>query len=153
MAMVQPKYVESARPRIPNPRSARNATETRIVKNTRARYESLLRVGAVLAVLLVGLMSYVMLTSNVTSLSYALSKAQAQHAALVEESSRLDDRIATLESDDRLAKVAAKLGMHQPESFAAVRLDTSPHLANGNFPVLDSIAGWFGSGAPRPHTR
>ncbi|MDE2482584.1 MAG: hypothetical protein KGN02_10380 [bacterium] len=152
MAMVQPQ-VERARPRIANPRSARSATETRIVKNNRARYASLLRVGAVLTLLLGGLLGYVMLTSNVTSLSYAVGKAQAQRAALQEETARLDDRIAMLESDERLARIAAKLDMHQPEQFSLVRLDNAPHVANGNFPVLNSIAGWFGGGAPHPHTR
>ena len=151
MAMVQPQYVE--RPRIPNPRSARTATETRIVKNNRARYRSLLRVGAVLTLLMIGFLGYVMLTSNVTSLNYALGKAQARRAKLQEESARLDDRITALTSDERLAKIAAKLGMHQPEQISLVKLAPPTRVANGDFPVFDSIAGWFGHGAPRPRAR
>jgi cell division protein FtsL len=144
MAVAQARY-EAPRTRIANPRSARTATHKRIVKKSRARYRGILRVCAVLAIVLATLMTYVMLTSNETSLSYALEKTEAQRAKLEETNARLDDRIAVLESDQRLAGVAAKLGMHEPQHFAVVRV-SSPAIetARTRFPVFASIAGLFG---------
>ncbi len=153
MAMAQPKFVEQTRPRIRNPRTARTATEARIVKSSRARYGGLLRVGAVLGVVLVGLMAYVMLTSNVTSLNYALEKAQHQRGALQEETNRLDDRISVLQSDERLANVASKLGMHEAQTFAVLQLAPPTKTTGSRSSVLDSIVGWFGNDAPRGRAR
>lgn len=150
MAMVQPKYADE-RPRIRNPRSARNATQRRVVKNARARYGSILRIVAGLGVALALLMTYVMLLSNTTSLSYALDKAQHQRDALQEQTSRLDDRIAQMSSEERLASIAAKLKMRQPETYALVEL-RPPAVVASRFPVLDSIAAWFG-GAPHARVR
>lgn len=142
--MIQPRFLETPqKPRIANPRSARNASQTRKVRNHRARYTSLARVGAVLAVALVLLMGYVMLTSNMTSLTYAVAKAHHDREQLTEETARLDDRLIAMRSEERLAKVAAKLGMHEPAQFAVVKLST-PTLARHGFPVFASLAGWFG---------
>ena len=52
MALAQPAYNPQQKPRIQNPRTARNATQKRIVKTNRARYGALVRVGAVLALVL-----------------------------------------------------------------------------------------------------
>lgn len=150
--MIQPQYIES-QPRIRNPRSARTATKTRIVRNSRARYTALFRVCMVLGVVLVSLLGYVMLTSNVTSLSYAVAKAHQQRDDLQEETARLDDRIASLRSDERLAHVASKLGMHDPQQFAVVQLGL-PSVANsGGFAPWSSVAGWFGGGTPHARAR
>jgi cell division protein FtsL len=138
MAMAQPK----PQPRISNPRSARTATQNRIVKNTRVRYDGIIRIAGVLAVLLLGMMTYVMLLSNATSLTYALAKAQHQRDSLQEQTARLDDRIAQMSSEERLAAIAAKLDMHDPQSYALVRLPAQPLVAS-RFPVFDSIAAWL----------
>ena len=149
--MIQPQYIEQ--PRIKNPRSARTATSTRIVRNTRARYNAIVRVSIVLGVVLVSLLGYVMLTSNVTSLTYAVAKAHEQRDVLEEEGARLDDRIASLRSDERLARVATKLNMHEPQKFAVVQLET-PRIANDRgFPAWTAIAGWFGAATPRVRER
>ena len=149
--MVQPQFVEQ--PRIRNPRSARTATKTRIVRNSRARYTAIFRVCMVLGVVLVSLLGYVMLTSNVTSLSYAVAKAHQQRDDLQEQSARLDDRLALLRSDERLARVATKLGMREPQQFALVRLGTPPVANGGGFAAWTAIAGWFGSSTPRARAR
>jgi transposase len=148
MAMAQPKP-EVARPRIRNPRSARTATQTRIVKNTRARYGSIVRIVTGLVLALAGVMTYLSLHSNATSLTYQLAKAQHQRDALQEETARLDDRIAQMTSEERLAAIAAKLNMRDAQTFAVVKIEPPPAVAS-RFPVLDSIAAWFG--AP-PHQR
>lgn len=89
-------------------------------------------------------MSYVVLTSNLTGLSYAVSRAQAKREALLEETMRLDDRIAALHSDERLSALAARLGMREPQRFAVIRT-AAPAIARTRprFPVLSSIAGFF----------
>jgi len=130
--------------RIRNPRSSRVATSSRIARNERERYTGIVRVPLALGSMLALLLLYVMLTSNLTGLTYAVGKAQTDRAALVEETSRLDDKIAALRSDDRLSAMAARLGMREPQRFALVKLgapvmaDAQPHVA-----VLSSLAGLF----------
>lgn len=89
-------------------------------------------------------MAYVVLTSSLTGMSYAVAKASAQREALEEESMRLDDRIAALQSDDRLAQLAAKLGMREPQVLAVVRIEPiRAARIHSRFPVLSSLAGFF----------
>ncbi|HYL27504.1 MAG TPA: hypothetical protein VEW74_06685, partial [Candidatus Nitrosotalea sp.] len=139
----QPRYLE--RPsRIANPRTVRAATQRRIVRKSRARYVGVARVSVALLGILLLLMTYVLLTSNLTGLSYAVAKASAQREALQEETTRLDDRIAALRSDDRLAQLAARLGMREPAALAVVRIEPVrvAHVRS-SFPVLSSLAGLF----------
>ncbi len=142
--MIQPQYID-AQPRIRNPRSARTATSTRIVRNSRARYNAIFRICSVLGIVLVSLLGYVMLTSNVTSLTYAIAKSHHQREALQEQTARLDDQIATLHSDERLAGVAAKLGMREPQQFALVQLGAPTSEHHGTL-AWSTIASWFASG-------
>ncbi len=142
MAMLQPRESQE-RPRIRNPRSARNATQTRIVKNARARYGTIFRIVGGLSAALLVLMLYVMLLSNATSLSYSLDRARHERGKLQEETARMDDRIAKMSSDERLASIAAKLKMTDPQTFAIVQLAPPPVTAS-RYPVFDSIAAWFG---------
>jgi cell division protein FtsL len=129
--------------RIRNPRSARTATQTRIVKNTRARYSAIMRVTVGLCVALVGLMSFLMLWANATSLTYQLDKAHRSRDALQEQTARLDDRIAQASSEERLAAIAAKLQMHDAQSFAVVRIQPPVVVAKSRFPMFDAILAWF----------
>ena len=89
-------------------------------------------------------MLYVMLTSNLTGLSYAVAREAGRREALQEETMRLDDRIAALRSDDRLAALAARMGIREPQQLAVVRIE-APHVARlpSRFPVLSSLAGLF----------
>lgn len=131
-------------PRIANPRTVRAATARRMGRASRARYATLVRMLAVLLCVLAFLMGYVVLTSSRTGLSYAVARAAAQREALQEETMRLDDRIAALRSDDRLAELAARLGMRQPQRFAVVRED-EPRIARAgsHFRLLSSLAGFL----------
>jgi cell division protein FtsL len=140
--LIAPRSLE--RSRIRNPRSVRAATARRIGRASRARYAVVTRVFAGLICVLALLMSYVVLTSNLTGLSYALSRAQAEREALLEETTRLDDRIAALRSDDRLSALAVRLGMREPQRFAVIRTEAPTIGATRpRFPVLSSIAGFF----------
>jgi uncharacterized membrane protein YgcG len=75
-----------------------------------------------------------------------MAKAQRERAELQAETARLDDRLAALRSDDRLASVAARLHMHDPQQFAIVtlpapeRTDDHAHLA-----FLAGLASLFGA--------
>lgn len=114
-----------------------------MVHKSRARYANVARLGAGIGLLLAIFMSYVVLTSSLTGLSYALSRAQDRREALVEETMRLDDRIAALRSDDRLSSIAARLGMRDPQRIAVVKLSV-PHLPDrSHVAVLSSLAGFF----------
>ena len=148
--MIQPKPQPE---RIRNPRAARSATSARIVRNSRARYNTIVRTSVLLGIVLVTLMGYVMLTSNLPGLSYAASKAEHDREALAEEDARLDDRIAALSSDDRLATLASRLGMHEPrpQQFALVKLPApqTPADTHLRFPVFTSLAGFFLPAATR----
>ncbi len=96
------------------------------------------------------LMSYVVLMSSLTGLSYAISSVKAQREALQEETMRLDDRISALRSDDRLAGLAARLGMSEPQRFAVIRLQPVHVAVHARpFPLFSSLAGLFVSTVAR----
>jgi hypothetical protein len=138
--VVNPKHVERGH-RIRNPRTARAATHRRIDKKSRARYANLFRISGVLTIVLAFLMGYVVLTSSLTGLSYAVANAKHQRAELQAETMRLDDRIAALRSDDRLAALAVKLNMTEPERFAVVRLPVPSNAQPQHLAAFSSLAG------------
>jgi hypothetical protein len=112
---------------IPQPRlqprvqvRARDAARRRSRRTRLQGYTMLARVATALAVVLVPVMIYVLLMGNLTALNYSLADATKQKTALVGETMRLDDRIAQLQSRDRLADVAAVLHMHEPHVYAVV---------------------------------
>jgi hypothetical protein len=141
--MVAPRELQRSK-RIANPRSARGATYRRVDKKTRARYAGLFRVCGILVVVLSFLMGYVVLTSSLTGLAYAIASAKHQRAELQAETMRLDDRIAALRSDDRLSALAAKMGMREPQTFALVVLPAAEKPVQGRrVAALSSLAGLF----------
>ncbi len=147
--MVAPRLIERAS-RIRNPRTVRAATQRRMVRKSRARYTGVGRVFIALSCLLFLLMSYVLLTSSLTGLSYAVATARADREALQEETMRLDDRIAALRSDDRLAAIAARLGMREPQTLAVVRIEP-PRVARvrSRFALFSTLAGFFAPAVTR----
>jgi cell division protein FtsL len=104
----------------------------------------------VLTCILALLMGYVVLTSSLTGLSYAVAKARSDREALQEETMRLDDRIAALRADDRLSELAARMGMREPQSFAVVRIE-EPRVAHARttLPIFSSLAGFFAPAVSR----
>ncbi|MGZ3563179.1 MAG: hypothetical protein ACXVAS_15220 [Vulcanimicrobiaceae bacterium] len=146
LATPQQRY--EARPRIPNVRTAKNATQRRRVRAARARYAGMSRFCVVLAGVLTLVMVYVMLMAHLTSMNYALAKAQRERTALQAESMRLDDRLARLRSEDRLAAIAVKLGMHDPQQFALVKLPPpAAQRDRSHLALFTSVAGWLSAGA------
>ena len=148
--MIAPRQLESPK-RIANLRAARGATHRRIDKKARERYAGVARVSIVLVIILVFLMGYVVLTSSLTGLSYAVAKAQHERAELQAETMRLDDRIAALRSDDRLSALAARLNMREAQQFAVVTLPRVNAAVDGaHVASLPSLAGLFMPAVARP---
>lgn len=140
--MIHPRQ-SVASVRLRNPRTARAATHRRIVHKSRARYANLGRLGLGIAILLAVFMGYVVATSSLTGTSYALSRAHDRREALLEETVRLDDRIAALSSDDRLSAIAARLGMQEPQRIAVVKLSVPRAPDRTHVALLSSLAGYF----------
>lgn len=126
-------------------RTARQATEQRLSRKHRAKYSTLLQFCAVLAVMLAGVMAYVTLTARLTSLNYAVAKAEHERATLQAQTARLDDRLAALKSDDRLARVAAKLHMQDPAQFAMVQLPVVRAEHPSRLAFFAGLANLFGA--------
>ncbi len=142
--IAQPK--ERTKPRPSNVRTAKSATLRRITRKERARYAGLSRFCAVLAISLCLVMVYVMLMARLTSLNYAVAKAQHERATLAAESAVLDNRLAALRSDDRLATVAARLHMQDPQQFAVVTLPATVRAPDrSHLAFLSNLATLFGA--------
>ena len=91
-------------------------------------------------------MGYVMLMANLTSLNYAVARAEAQRVALQDQTARLDDRIAMLRSQERLASIANKLGMRDASEYAIVQLPAPQHApSQSRLAVLSTLGGWLGN--------
>ncbi|MHB8177958.1 MAG: hypothetical protein ACYDA5_03380 [Vulcanimicrobiaceae bacterium] len=125
-------------PRSGNVRRARYAAQERVERSARARYLPILRFCAMLAVVLAIVLGYVTLTANVTSLGYAVAKVDSQRNHLIDQTLRLDDRLGVLTSDARLARIAKKLGMHEPRRFAIVYVQ-APNQARQRVAFLSSL--------------
>lgn len=132
----------------PEPRRVervRTATRRRTRRTKRATHAPLIGVGVLTLAILVPLLLFVMFTANVTASNYALARAEHERTALMEETQRLDDRIARLQSPERLAALAAQLKMHDPHVYAVVSLPEPKTQARpSGFAFLGS---WF-SGKP-----
>ncbi|HEY0798055.1 MAG TPA: hypothetical protein VGD50_02840 [Candidatus Baltobacteraceae bacterium] len=129
----------------PGTRAGRTAVTRRRTVSTRRRYRSLIGVCSAIFLATACVMVWLLLVSSVTRMSYELAQVSRQRAALQDQTTRLDDTIAQLESRDRLAAVAASLGMSDPREFAVVRL---PEAARSEEPArglafLSAIAAWI----------
>jgi hypothetical protein len=123
----------------PEPQQRRpQVTTRRRARKTRLRMH--VPVFAVLAfavMILVPLLAYVAINANLTAQSFAIARVQREHAALLEETQRLDDRIAALHSPERLQALAAHLHMHDAHAFAVVTLpDPRPQPKASGFAFL-----------------
>jgi hypothetical protein len=107
----------------PQPRlqvRARDAARRRVRRTRVQGYAVLARIALAFGVVLVPVMIYVLLMGNLTALNSTLAHATERKTALVEETMRLDDRIAHLQSRERLADLAARMHMHDPHVYAVV---------------------------------
>jgi len=130
--MIQPKPAPEPSASQPRPRPPKHGRMRRRRRALLSHYGSTVRILSIVALVLAPVMVYVMLTSNITSLNYALANAEGQRTVLQQDVQRLDDQIAHLDSRERLAQVAAQLGMRDPARFEVVTLTP---------PVRDEKAG------------
>ena len=116
----------------------------RVKTVVRRRYAMFARVALFLSVPFVLVMAYVALTANLTSLGYKSARAGAERDALQAQIARLDERVSQLQSPERLAALAARLGMHDPHSYAVVRLPQEPQ-PNGarRVAILSTVTDWL----------
>ncbi|GAC1415174.1 MAG: hypothetical protein NVSMB64_25440 [Candidatus Velthaea sp.] len=140
--MIAPKALPRAPAR--SLERVRTATRRRARRAQRRGYAAFAQVLGVVAFIAIPVMVYVMLTANLTSLNYSLAKAERQKAQMQEASLRLDDRIAHLESRERLAAMAALLKMHDPHIYAVVELPSlQPKPAPHGIAFLGAVNNWF----------
>jgi hypothetical protein len=107
----------------PQPRvqvRAREAARRRGRRTRMQNYAMPARIALAFVVVLVPVMVYVLLMGNLTALNYSLAQATQTKSALVEETMRLDDHIAQLQSRERLADLASRMNMHDPTRYAVV---------------------------------
>ncbi len=146
--MVQPRYLE--RPSaLPNPRTARAATQRRIVHKSRARYtRPRARVGRRGHACSVLLMGYVLLTASLTGHVYAVAKAEhrSRGAAGGNDAARRSHRGAALGRPS--SQLAARLGMREPQRIAVVRI-VPPHVARRALALSRCFRRWPGSSCRR----
>jgi hypothetical protein len=137
----------NAAQRMPDPEPRRvvhvRAATIRRVRRTRRRMRApVLALLTLTIVALLPLLAYVTLTSRLTSLNYALVHTDLERTALLEDTQRLDERIARLQSPDRLAALAVKLKLHDPHVYAVVRVpDPKPQPRPTGF----ALFAWFSS--------
>lgn len=96
------------------------ATQRRARRTRRRLHAPVLAVITLTIIALVPLLGYVTLTANLTSLNYALARTERDRTVLLEDTQRLDEKIARLQSPDRLAALAGKLKLHDPHVYAVV---------------------------------
>jgi len=100
---------------------AREAARRRGRRTRLQHYAMPARIAIAFGIVLVPVMIYVLLMGNLTALNYSLAQVTEQKSALIDETNQLDDRIAQLESRERLSDVAARLHMHEdPRAYAVV---------------------------------
>lgn len=119
-------FDDDARPRT-GTRAGRGAVSRRRARSRQQRYAGLRRLLATVFVLTFAVVVYLGLVANVTRVNYALAKTARHKARLVDTTSRLDDRIARLQSREHLDALARRLGMHDAQTFMAVNLPPERH--------------------------
>ncbi len=134
-----------ARPERPRSDRARHAARRRKHRTRRAMHRPAIAMILLAFAVLIPLLIYVTLTANLTSLNFALSRAEHERTALSTETQRLDDKIAGLQSPERLAALAASLKLHDPHVYAVVRLP-DPKQPQPRPTGIALLGAWF-SGA------
>jgi type II secretory pathway component PulM len=103
-------------------RAGRNAVDRRRAKTLRIRYENLVRTLVAGGAITLCVFAYLGLMANVTRMNYQLVHDANDRKVLLDETTRLDDRIARLETRERLAQIAGGLHMHSAQTFAEIAL-------------------------------
>jgi hypothetical protein len=129
----------------PGTRSGRTAVTRRRNHGVRRRYRALTGTCVGIGVATALVMVWLLLVAGISRTSYDLARVTRERAALQDQTTRLDDTIARLESRDRLAVVAAKLGMTDPRTFAVVQLSppVRTDAPSRGLALLSAIGDWI----------
>jgi hypothetical protein len=133
---------EAPRPRV-GTRAGRGAVPRRHARARRKRYVGVVRILACVTLATVGIVIYLGLMANVTRMNYELSRNARTRAVLLDETSRLDDRLSRLTSHDRLLQIGKSLGMREPLTMAVVKLPSESRVEPDRLALLTSLAAWF----------
>ena len=125
---------------------ARAATQRRAHAVRRRNAATSIRIVAGIVLIFAPLFAYVMLTASAASLNYRVAIAQDRYATLKESTDQLDERIRYLQSHERLADIASRMGMHVSDHFAVIRpvATTDGAVAVGTQPLafLHAFSAW-----------
>ena len=128
-------------------RTARNASVARRARVRRQRYRPIGRIVAMLGTLTVFVLLYLALLANITRLNYDVGHQKQVRAHLALATMRNEDEIAGLISREKLQAIAARLGMHDPATFAILTLPPRPHHKTSPSPkgiaLLSGFAAWL----------
>ena len=130
-------------PALTNVRAARTAAHARRKRTAALRHQTILRAAAALVAMTAVVALYLFLQDNVTRLNYDLARAGRERDKLVVRTTALDDQIARLESRDRLAAVAAGLGMHDAGSFVVATIPAATAAERPRGIALLSFTHWL----------
>jgi cell division protein FtsB len=137
---------EPARKPRGNARVARGAAMVRRQRTASMRYRAIVRTLATLAVLTFAVVAYLGLMANVTRMNFEYTKVARDRARLLDESVRLDDQIAHLQSRERLAALASRLGMRESGRFQVATIPSAPRLAEQpahGLALLPAVSDWL----------
>jgi heme exporter protein D len=133
-----PRFADdTAAPRRTGTRAGRNAVVRRRQRTQRMRYAGLARILATVAALTLCVFVYLALMANVTRMNYELMHDAKDRARLLDETARLDDRIARLEARERLAHFAVRLHMREAQTFAQVTVPPDAPEPGHRLALLD----------------
>ncbi len=126
-------------------RAGRGAVLDRRRAGLRRRYRGLAVVCSWITVLTALVIVYLLLVADGTRVGYELSRANQARVTLQDQTARLDDQIAQLRSRDRLAAVAAHLGMNDPAVYAVAKMPEAPVAASRGrmLAFLSAITNWM----------
>jgi len=124
----------------PRPRTGSRAGHGAVTR--RERYSAVVQIVATLAVLTLCVFVYLGLMANVTRMSYELTRNAQTRAKLIDETTRLDERLEALESHERLAQIAKSLGMKESAALTVARLPQSPTAPHGGT-FLAALTAWL----------
>jgi len=130
-------------PRRSGTRAGRGAVPRRRARTRLGRYVAVARILSAVAVLTLGFFLYLGLMANVTRMNYELARNARDRARLVDDTGRLDEVLAHLESRERLAHLASGLGMHDAQNVAVVRLPASGADGTRGIAFLSTLAAWL----------
>ena len=122
--------------------SAREATKRRKAYQRKRSYRDVVRICLISVVIVTVVVGYLYLMTRAAALDYRLTRADSLQANLQEETITLQDRLATLESRDRLFSVANRLGMREPEAFLIVNAP-GPVRVTEHPPILSALVSWL----------